>query len=417
MPRMKFTARGIQAIKAPPPPTPTKAERDALKARGITPDYGQVEYWDETVQGLILRVSYGGRKAWCVSYRHGRQKRRLTLGPYPALSLADAREMAEDALRSVAHGKDPAAEKIAERNAETFGELAAEYIEKHAKVKKKSWRKDELAFKRDLLPKWRHRQAASITRRDVVALLDDIRERGAGIQANRTLEILRKAYNWAISRDIVTFNPCAGVERPSQEHSRERVLSDDEIRSVWKAFESQEPMVSAAFKLRLLTAQRGQEIQMMKWQDIDGKWWTIPGEGTKNGLAHRVPLSAQAIDVLCELNESDDRTGWVFPSNKIDGPIANMWVDAGSIRSESGVEFVPHDLRRTCASRMTGDLGISRFDVGKILNHVETGVTSTYDRHSYDPEKARALSAWGARLEEILTGKTADQNVVPFRKG
>ena len=81
MPRMKFTARGIPAIKAPPPPTP-KEERQALKAEGGALQNGQIDYWDESVAGLILRVSYGGRKAWCVSYRHGRRKRRLTLGPY-----------------------------------------------------------------------------------------------------------------------------------------------------------------------------------------------------------------------------------------------------------------------------------------------------------------------------------------------
>ena len=441
MPKLKFTARGIEAIK-PPPERPPKKERDRLKAMDIKFEHGQCDYWDSSVPGFVLRVSYGGRKSWGLVYRHEGRRRRLSLGVYPALSLADAREKASDALREVAHGKDPAADKQAEQKAETFGELAAEYIEKHAKAKKRSWRKDELAFERDLLPIWRHRKASSITRKEVVRVLDDIVERGAGIQANRTLEILRKCYNWAISRDIVSYNPCQGIERPADEHSRERVLSNDEISAVWKAVDDEEPMVAAAFRLRLLTAQRGQEIETMRLEDIDGAsgWWTIPGERTKNGLAHRVPLSRQAMDILDALDgdaEGDvddhgddagrDHQGWVFQSSKRDGPVTNLWRATADIRKSAAkardgekVDFVPHDLRRTAATKMTGDLGISRLTVSKILNHIETGVTAVYDRHSYDAEKRQALDAWGARVEQIVAGKPldeADEKVVRMRRG
>ena len=103
---------------------------------------------------------------------------------------------------------------------------------------------------------------------------------------------------------------------------------------------------------------------------------------------------------------------WVFPSPSGKGPTTVLWKAAGRIRERSSVEFVPHDLRRTAASRMTGDLVISRLVVSKILNHIETGVTATYDRHSYDAEKRRALDAWSARLQEITSGKKAETNVV-----
>ena len=401
MPKCKFTARGIAAIKPP--------------------DSGQVDYWDTNRSGFILRVSYHGRKSWCVSYRHDGRKRRLTLGTYPALSLADAREKAEDALRDVAHGNDPAADKAAQRRAETFGEMAADYIEKHAKMKKRSWRKDELVLERDLLPHFKHRKASSITRKEVVRLLDGIVGRGAPILANRTLEILRKMYNWAISRDVVSVNPCIGIERPAEEHARDRVLTDSEIRSVWLALDAQSPMNRAAFKLRLLTAQRGHEIETMRYEDfdVDSGWWTISGKWTKNGLAHRVPLSSQAIEILLEWKGNVDRAGWVFQSDRRDGPVTNLWNGMAAIREKTKVEFVAHDLRRTAASRMTGDLGISRLTVSKILNHVESGVTAVYDRHSYDPEKRQALDAWGARLEQILAGDHAgvSENVVPLHHG
>ena len=399
MPKLKFTARGIEAIKPP-------------KA-------GQVDYWDTNLPGFILRVSYAGRKAWGVVYRHEGRKRRLTLSTYPSLTLADAREKANDALRDVAHGKDPAAEKSAERKAETLGELAAEYVEKHAKKKKRSWRTDELAFERDILPRWRHRKAASITRKEVVRLLDGIVERGAGVQANRVLEILRKAYNWAISRDIVTYNPCIGIERPTDEHARDRVLTDDEIRAVWAALADEESAIAAAYKLRFLTAQRGQEVETMRIEDIDREsgWWTIPAERSKNERSHRVPLSTQTVKVLDELLAGDDRSeGWVFYTRVRDGPMTTLWRTKRDIAERAGVSFVPHDLRRSAASKMTG-MGIPRLTVSKLLNHAEAGITKIYDRHSYDAEKCQALYTWGARLEEIVTGKEADQKVVRLRKG
>ena len=420
MPKLRFTARGIEAIKPPEERTP-KEKRDELKARGIKPENGQIDYWDTSVPGFILRVSYGGRKVWGLIYRHEGRKRRLTLGTYPPLSLADARAKANDALREVAQGKDPAADKLEQRRAETFGEMVAEYIEKHAKAKKRSWRKDERAFERDLLPRWRNRKATSITRNEVVRSLDDIIERGAGIQANRTLEILRKCFNWAISRDIVSHNPCVGVERPAEEHARERVLTGNEIRAVWKALEKQPLMVAVAFRLRLLTVQRGQEVEKMRWEDIDraSGWWTIPGQWTKNGLAHRVPLSRPAMEVLDELDADGERTAWVFKSDKRDGPVTTLWRATPSIRKASGVDFVGHDLRRTAASRMTG-MGISRLTVSKLLNYAEAGITRIYDRHSDDPEKKQALDAWGARVEQIVAGKPsdlADEKVVPMRRG
>ena len=402
MPKLKFTARGIEAVKPP-------------KA-------GQVDYWDTSIPGFILRVSYGGRKAWGLVYWHERRRRRLSLGAYPALSLADAREKASDALREVAHGKDPAADKQAQKKAETFGEMAAEYVEKHSKKKKRSWRTDELAFERDLLPRWRHRKASSITRKEVVRLLDGICERGASVQANRVLEILRKSYNWAISRDIVTFNPCVGIERPTDEHARDRVLRDSELRAVWAALADEIPSVATAFKLRLLTAQRGQEVETMRLEDIDREndWWTIPAERSKNGRSHRVPLSPQARVVLDEYLAGDDRSeGWVFYTPLRDGPMTILWRTAQDIGNRAGVAFVPHDLRRTAASKMTG-MGIPRLTVSKLLNHAEAGITQIYDRHSYDPEKKQALDAWGARVEQIVAGKPsdlADEKVVPMRRG
>ena len=350
--------------------------------------------------------------AWVLMYRHSNVKRRLTLGTYPALSLADAREQAGRALRTVQYdGADPAANKRADRGAETFEELAQEYLERHAKREKRSWRKDVQILEKDPLPRFGKRKAKDITRRDIIAMLDDIVERGAPIQANRTLEVVRKVFNWAIGRDIVQVNPCHRLPKPSSENQSDRVLTEAQIRGMWKAMEAEAPLTAAVFKLRLLTAQRGAEVLAMRWDQISDGWWTVPAEVAKNGLAHRVPLTPQAQLLLDAIRPLSADTGWVFPG--VGGGRHRVAVHKAHnrIRDRSGVSFVPHDLRRTAASHMTG-MGISRLVVSKLLNHVERGVTAVYDRHSYDQEKRAALEAWGTRLERIIGSDIIADNLV-----
>jgi integrase len=377
---------------------------------------GRVEYWDEGTPGFGLRVSESGRKTWVVMYRHLGKVRRLTLGTYPTLPLADAREQAKDALRAAAKGKDPAGEKKAARLGDTFGDLAEDYIELYAKPNKRSWKEDRRALDRDLLPKFKNRKAADIKRREVIALLDRIKARGAAVLANRTLEIMRGIYNWGIDKERVEHNPCTGV-KPSEETSRDRVLSDDEIRKVWATLAAQPLIISGRFRLQLITAQRPGEVRKMRWSDVDDDtgWWTIPAEITKNRLSHRVWLTAPALAVLNEMQEQSGHAGWAFPSPSADGPVRSNTKPTAAICKASGVSFTPHDLRRTAASHMAS-LGISRFTIGRVLNHVEKSVTATYDRHSYDAEKRAALEAWAQRMGEIIAGKKqGDGKVVTLR--
>ncbi len=388
MPKTNLTARTLEALKP--------------LARG------QVDYWDASLPGFGVRVSPGGRKAWVLMYRIGSRKRRLTLGTYPPMMLADARDEAKAALLTVQKGSDPAAEKFEWRKAQTFAQLAELYLEKHAKPNKKSWRLDEKALWRDVVPRLGNRRAREITRRDIRDLLDDIKARGSPIQANRTFEIMRKLFNWAIAEDYLPDSPCQKISKPAKENRRDRVLKEDEIRAVWQAMEAEQPLVAALFKLRLITAQRGGEVASMRWEDIESpsSWWTIPGERTKNGLSHRVPLSPLALEILDGLKTERLEPPWIFPSPKPGRHLEHMVQATRRIRKRSGVEFVPHDLRRTAASYMTG-MGMPRLTVKKILNHVESDVTATYDRHSYDQEKRQALEAWGQRLEEIVSGRAA----------
>src|SRR5215470_12587419 len=135
---------------------------------------------------------------------------------------------------------------------------------------------------------------------------------------------------------------------------------------------------------------------------------------TKNGRSHRVPLSESAIAVIKGAGAfKTDRT-WVFPSQRKGRHLEHMIQAAIRIRQRAGVDFVPHDLRRTAASYMTG-MGISRLVVSKVLNHVESGITAVYDRHSYDVEKRAALVAWGKCVEQIVSGQEFSANIVELR--
>jgi integrase len=175
-------------------------------------------------------------------------------------------------------------------------------------------------------------------------------------------------------------------------------------------------VIAALFRLRLLTAQRGGEVQGAAWSEIDlvGRWWTIPPERSKNGLAHRVPLSAPAVRILKSLKaEAKKDAIWVFPSTRKTGPhILHAQKAIERVVERSGVEFRGHDLRRTAASLMVGS-GVPRLVVSKILNHVESGVTAVYDRHSYDAEKRSALDFWGRHVEALVAGKRRSR-VLPF---
>jgi len=380
----------------------------------------EAEYRDRNVRGLTLRLSPAGKKTWTVQYRVKGRTRRMTLGHFDVFTLADARKRAREALYEVAVGKDPAADKHDALHAETFADLAKEYMERHGKFKR-SWREDQRMLygsphkkrtgKRPHVPivrRWGAMKVREITRRHVRDVLDDIATR-APIQANRVLAVVRKMFNFAIERDWLDVNPCVMIKRVVKEQARDRVLTEDEIRAVWSALDQEQPMMAGLIRLRLLTAQRGGELHGARWEEFDlvGGWWTIPASRAKNRLSHRVPLSPPALQIVKDLHKFTGKSEWVFPSPVKKLPHVHHAQKAFErLVERSGIKFRGHDLRRTAASLMVGG-GVPRLVVSKILNHVETGITAVYDRHGYDAEKRAALDFWGDRLEAIIQdGKT-----------
>ncbi|MBI4521119.1 MAG: site-specific integrase [Gemmatimonadetes bacterium] len=217
----------------------------------------------------------------------------------------------------------------------------------------------------------------------------------------------------------------ARIPKPGAERSRERVLTDEEIRLVWAACEAEPPTLCALMRLRLLTAQRGGELARLRWTDIDGDWLTLPSTATKNKRAHRVFLTPAAQDILSTLPRLEG-CDYVFPGRSGSRPIGDVKKAGRRIRARvlatlrgtdatiGAFDFRGHDLRRTAATKMA-DAGISQADIAKVLNHAEGGprATMVYNRYAYDREKRIALDTWARMLAAICERKDGGK-VLPF---
>jgi integrase len=381
-----------------------------------------------------------------VRYRHAGQPKKLTLGPYPGIELARARRLTGNAFTTLAEGRDPSAVKRAlqeqERKAaaekkrgqrDLFENVARDFIERYAKprAKKKgrpdAWKETAriLGFKPDpdnserlieyrgeFIPYWRGRKVQEIAKRDVVERIEKIADR-APVMANRALAAVRKLFNWAVSRDILASSPCAGVPAPSPEKSRDRILTDRELRLIWLAADADGWPFGPIVQLLILTGQREAEVAGMGHQEINqaDRLWSLAGHRTKNGESHDVPLSDAAIDIIGEQPKVGVR-GFLF---SLDGerPVttfsrAKARIDAAlAAATEPDVEPMPHwtfhDLRRTAVSGMAR-LGVALPIIEKVVNHKSgsfRGVVGVYQRHSFAEEKRRAMETWAEHVRAI----------------
>lgn len=360
--------------------------------------------------GFVARVFLSGKISFQYVYSLGGRLRRLTLGPYPALSLADARALHRKALDARLLGKDPAAGRG--REVKTVEDLAKDYLEKWARPRKKSWKQDERILQVDVLPAIGHVRVTELHRRQVASMLETI-ERRAPNQAWQVLKILRRMFNFALEQSIgdIETNPCAHIKLTAERKSRERSLTVEEIVAFWHGmtrFNTSEPM-QRALRTILITGQRPGEVLGMHRREIEGNWWTIPAERTKNKRPHRVYLSPLALEAI------EDSKEWIFSyaEEPMQNTAAATAVRRMIVRKDGkglAIEpFTPHDLRRTAATHL-GALGYSNFFIGQILNHTDQSVTGIYNRYAYDREKQEMLERWAERLKEIIQTKGAGQS-------
>ena len=379
---------------------------------------------DGALPGLYLVVQPSGGKSWAVRYRADGKPKKLTLGPYPRMPLTEAREAARTALRTVAEGRDPAGEKQAAKTepsaAETtrFGAVAADYVERYAKPRNRSWRETESFLTRtlDATDGWQDRDIRLIGRKDVLNALDAVVARGATIHANRLFAALRRYFAWTVERGILDASPMAGLKPPSPEVSRDRVLTDGELAAAWKAAEQIGYPFGPVVQLLILTGQRRSEVLEAEWRefDLDAATWTIPRTRAKNDRAHVVPLAPIAVEILHRLPRVGQRPRLLFTTN---GKTAFSGVSKATerlqalaaTRLQDGDETTSwrlHDLRRTFASGCAR-LGVPVHVVEKALNHVSgthSGIVGVYQRHDYGEERRRAMELWAAHIDGLLSG-------------
>jgi integrase len=357
--------------------------------------------------GLSLVVQPTGRKSWALRYRHDGASRKLTLGAYPSLDLGGARKSARQAQAEIAAGRDPCADKKAGAgaNGDTLARVAEEFIQRHvAKLRPSSAAQTTGYLTREIIPRLGSKPIGDIGKRDILDLLDDIVDDGRPVSANRCLATLRRLFSWAIERDILHRSPMVGIKKPAPETSRDRVLSDSEVASLWKACKQAGYPYGAMTRMMLLTGARRTEVAAMRWDEIslDKQEWNIPAERTKNGEAHTIPLSQAALGVLGNAprilgNEH------VFAANR---GYARSYAQAKSdldALMPKCPRWTFHDLRRTLVSGMAR-LGIPLHVIEKVVNHTSgtfAGIVSVYQRHSFADEKREALERWAQHVVSL----------------
>ncbi len=373
------------------------------------PATGRVDYWDEEMPGFGLRISESGLKTWQVMYRVEGRKRRLSLGSYPGLSLELARDAAFEALQQVARGQDPAAARgVVTGTGLSFEGLARAYLNRYAKPKKKSWTADERMILSDLLPVWGRRAADSIARRDVIALIETIQQRGHPYAANRRLALVRKIFTWAVETDMLAASPVINVKPPAEEQPRQRILTDNEVAVLWQAWEQMNWPYGPLFKLALLTGQRRGDVACLRLMDVGlaDQVWSVP---RGDGRPHDVPLPPLAIEVLASLPRTD--SPYAFPGTRGSArPASGFSKATQKATSISGVTgWRLGDLRRTAAAGMARQ-GTAPEVLNRILDRRPTrsqGLEQIVQSSITQDDLRQALARWAEHVGTLAeAGRT-----------
>jgi integrase len=384
-----------------------------LTAKGLTKykPSGKSDHivFDEDIAGFGLRFR-DGRQSWIFQYAigggSGRITRRIKIGDYPALSPVRARQEAEDLHAKVHLHGDPAVERRKTRieAGNTFGKLVQQYLE---------FKKDQLR-PRSFVEVKRHLEVdakplhglplASVDQAVIATRLNAVAKNGV-VTANRIRTSLSAVFVWALKEGLAAANPVINTNR-REEKTRDRVLSDADLRIVWRALEDDD--YGTIVKILILTGQRRNEIAGLQWSEIDLTRGLIelPGERTKNSRRHDVPMAA-AVHALLEARKKDNGRDLVF--GRGDGPFSGWSKAKEALDKRTGPlkHWTLHDLRRTAATGMAG-IGIQPHIIEAVLNHVsghKGGIAGIYNRAQYAAEKAQALARWDEHVRIAMRDK------------
>jgi integrase len=381
---------------------------DLMLRKLTSNEQDRLELWDARIPGFGVRVSNAGTKTFILMYRHRGRPRRLTLGRYPVLSLADARTRATEALLTVNQGMDPAlAELSVDDPTYQFDAVATSFVARHCHVRNKAStaKETERLLNKHFVSAWKKRDVRDIRQSHINEILDALVANDKPSEANHALGVIKTLFRWCVDRDMIAISPCMKVKKPAKHGSRARVLSEDELKAVWGVLDAEGYPFGTMTKLLILTGQRRGEVTQMRWSQLDlkAKTWLIPAELSKNGREHLLPLSDHALNVINSVPRQHNDL--LFPARGNGENVVSGFTRAKNrLDKLSGVTgWTLHDLRRTTATFL-GKLDTPPHVIERVLNHVSgsfAGVAGVYNRHPYLDEMQRALQAWGYHLAHL----------------
>jgi integrase len=374
-------------------------------------------------RGFGVRVTAAGARAFVLNYRLRSREHRYTIGAWPDWSALKAVRQARDLRQRIDRGENPIVDRTPSPATASVANVVDEFVVRYVRNPKQPLRKRtaaeyESAFKRLVKPRIGKLGIYEVRRSHIINMLDEIEDANGPVAADRTLAYVRKAFNWYATRDDQFNVPVVrGMARiKPKERARTRVLSDDEIRTIWPEL-AKAGTFGALITTLLLTAQRRDEVAQMSRKEIgsDGIW-TIPAERYKTKCANFVPLSTAALAVIAA-QPSIGSSDYVFSSHagtpfsgfsKSKAALDNAVLAAMQKHAKRGTKVEPipnwtlHDLRRT-AKTLMARVGVRPDISERTLGHVIAGVEGTYDRHSYADEKREALEKLATMIERILS--------------
>jgi integrase len=378
---------------------------------------------------LLVRAKQGGQltRTWLLRFKWRDVEPRIVLGHLPETTLDAARGEARRLRELASQGIDPRRARPQRNPAQQHGPtvvlasnpsarhsiefLVSEFTERHLRPRRKRPEYAQAILAKDILPAWSGRDARTIEPTEVLELLDGIVARGSKVMANRTAALLAQMFKFAIHRRIVTTTPVQLLYRPGgHEKSRERILSDEELRTFLE-----DPTAATRFErlahvmtVLLLTGQRRGELALARWSDLDleARTWRIPDENAKGGRGHVVPLTDWAAKEFRALKNLSAGSQWVLATPDGERPIDPKQLTRSLAKCRPRMKkrgiaaFTLHDLRRTCRTGLAR-LKVEPHIAERVLNHVQDSVAGTYDRHAYLDEKRAALEQWAAHLDRL----------------
>ena len=359
------------------------------------PSAGQVFVRDEELPGFALRVTKG-RKSFILEKRIRGRMRRLTIGPYGPLTVDQARKLAATHVGAIAQGDDPAQIRQDRLHEPTFGELTAQYLERHAPRKRSA--RDDQAMLTTHLAVFRTRKLTDINRNDVARLHAQVGEM-APYRANRLVALLRKMFN--LARDWGLYageNPATRIQM-FREEARDRFVQPEELPRLFQAIaEEADPSIRGVLLTALLTGARRSEVLTMRWDEVSltRAEWRIPH--TKAGRPHLLPVPHALVAMLRSLPMVEGNP-YVFVGQNGAGHLHDMKRAWDRIRVKAEIRDVRfHDLRRTVGSWLAAS-GENLHLIGKVLNHRDVSTTAIYARLNLTPVR-QALERNAAKMLE-----------------